>query len=242
MTVSGYDFKPKLWSIIVTLASVILFTQLGNWQLSRAKEKDDKKLALEQLSKEPAVSVPGVAVKLDDYRYRKVVIQGQFKPEHTIYLDNKVHNRVAGYHVLTPIRLANSDMHVLVNRGWIATGNDRSLLPPVSTLDGEVDILGIVESPAPKTLELSDQIVKGDVWGNLHLTQYQEKTGLKLQPILVLQENDTGDGLIRQWSLSKSNSDKNIGYAVQWFSLAVTTVIIFLILNVKRNNSENKSA
>lgn len=236
MTVLGYDFKPKLWSIIVTIAGVILFIQLGNWQLSRADEKDAKQQAFEQLSKEPAVSIPSSEVRLDDYRYRKVSINGQFIPEHMIYLDNKVHNGIAGYHVLTPIKIDNSDMHVLVNRGWVATGNDRSQLPQVSTKNGKVIVDGIVESPALKTLELSDQVINGDVWGNLHLSQYQEKTGLKLQPILLLQENDTGDGLVRQWMQSKSSSDKNIGYAVQWFSLAVTSIIIFLILNVRRNN------
>lgn len=236
MIILGYDFKPKLWSILATIAGVILFTQLGNWQLSRADEKDARQQALDQLSKEPAVSIPVSKIKLADYRYRKVIIKGQFKPDHTIYLDNKVHNRVAGYHVLTPVKLDNSDMHVLVNRGWVAIGNDRSQLPQISTQIDELEIEGIVESPAVKTLELSDQIVSGEVWGNLHLSQYQEKTGLALQPILVLQENDTGDGLVREWPLAKSTSDKNIGYAVQWFSLAITTIIIFIVLNVRRKN------
>ena len=61
-----------------------------------------------------------------------------------------------------------------------------------------------------------------------------------MQPLLVLQKNKVEDGLIREWSRPESGASKNIGYAVQWFSLAVTTIIIFLALNVKRKNSKIK--
>ena len=61
--------------------------------------------------------------------------------------------------MLAPIKLDNSDMHVLVNRGWVATGNDRSQLPQILTKVSEVNVEGIVESPAIKALELSDQVI-----------------------------------------------------------------------------------
>jgi surfeit locus 1 family protein len=55
-----------------------------------------------------------------------------------------------------------------------------------------------------------------------------------------LQKDVIEDGLIRAWEKPESGASKNIGYAVQWFSLAITTFIIFIVLNVKRTNSEIK--
>jgi len=240
MIVLGYSFTPKIWSIIVTAAFVFLFIELGNWQLSRADEKNAQQAQLDRLSQQPITSLPNIRVKLEDFQYREVEISGEYLPSHTIYLDNKTYKGVAGYHVLTPIKLANSSLHVLVNRGWVAGGLDRSVLPDVPLVQGEVMVTGIVVSPEQRMLQLTDQVITGTVWNNLDVQRYQETTGLELQPILVLQQDQLEDGLVRQWDRPDSGSAKNMGYAIQWFSLAATAIIIFLVLNVKRKRSESK--
>ena len=240
MIVLGYSFTPKIWSIIVTAAFVFLFIELGNWQLSRADEKNAQQAQLDRLSQQPITSLPNIRVKLEDFQYREVEISGEYLPSHTIYLDNKTYKGVAGYHVLTPIKLANSSLHVLINRGWVAGGLDRSVLPDVPLVQGEVMVTGIVVSPEQRMLQLTDQVITGTVWNNLDVQRYQETTGLELQPILVLQQDQLEDGLVRQWDRPDSGSAKNMGYAIQWFSLAATAIIIFLVLNVKRKRSESK--
>ena len=57
---------------------------------------------------------------------------------------------------------------------------------------------------------------------------------------MILQKDAIEDGLIRAWDKPNSGASKNIGYAVQWFSLAITTIVIFIVLNVKRTTSEVK--
>ena len=103
--------------------------QLGNWQLSRAQEKESRQERLDLLSQEPAVVLPPTEVKLEDFQYRQVEARGEYVPGHTIYLDNKIYRGVAGYHVITPLRIGTSSMHVLVNRGWAPADRDRSKLP-----------------------------------------------------------------------------------------------------------------
>ena len=241
MIVLGYSFTPKIWSIIVTAAFVFLFIELGNWQLSRADQKNAQQAQLDKLSQQPIITLPGARVNLEDFQYREVEIRGEYLPSHTIYLDNKTHNGVAGYHVLTPIKLANSSLHVLINRGWIAGGIDRAILPNIPQVEqGEMIVTGVVVSPEQRMLQLTDQVIVGAVWNNLDVQRYQEITGLELQPILVLQQDQIEDGLVRQWDRPDSGSAKNMGYAIQWFSLAATAFIIFLVLNVKRKGSESK--
>lgn len=238
MNVLGYRFEPKLWTIVITIISVIIFVELGKWQLSRAEEKNAQHEQLEQYAKQSAITLPGALVKLKDFQYREVEVSGEYLPEYTIYLDNKIYQGRAGYHVITPLKISNSELHVVVNRGWIPTGSDRSVLPPVMEIRGELKIEGVAASPKIKTLELSDKIVEGRVWDNFNLQRYQEVTGLTMQPLMLLQKSDEKDGLIRDWSKPDSGASKNIGYAVQWFSLAATAVIIFIVLNVKRKNKK----
>ena len=51
MIVLGYRFEPKLWVVLVTAVSVIIFIELGKWQLSRADEKKARHELLEQYAK-----------------------------------------------------------------------------------------------------------------------------------------------------------------------------------------------
>lgn len=240
MIVFGYRFKPQLWTIIITAILVLIFVQLGKWQLSRAEEKDTQYERLEEYAKQPAIALPKSLVMLEDFQYREVEVEGEYLSEQTIWIDNKTYKGRAGYHVITPLKISNSILSVAVNRGWIATGNDRAVLPEVLEVEGRVKVIGIVASPELRTLELSDSVRHGKVWDKFDLQSYEKVIGYDLQPILILQKDQVNDGLIRDWEKPESGASKNIGYAVQWFSLALTTIIIFLVLNVKRTNSKSK--
>lgn len=240
MIVFGYRFKPQLWTIIITAILVLIFVQLGKWQLSRAEEKDTQYERLEEYAKQPAIVLPKSLVMLEDFQYREVEVEGEYLSEQTIWIDNKTYKGRAGYHVITPLKISNSILSVAINRGWIATGNDRAVLPEVPEVEGRVKVIGIVASPELRTLELSDSVRHGKVWDKFDLQSYEKVIGYDLQPILILQKEQANDGLIRDWEKPESGASKNIGYAVQWFSLALTTIIIFLVLNVKRTNSKSK--
>jgi len=240
MTISGWQFKPQLWPTLAAVAAIALMLSLGDWQLSRAREKEARQAQHEQTSRQPTVALPSAPVRFEDFQFRQVEARGTYLPLHTIYLDNKIIRGVVGYQIITPLRLGeagasnSSSMHVLINRGWVAAGSDRSQLPKIATPAGLVTISGIATSPTQKTLELSTETVSGQVWENLHLERYHKASGLTLQPLLILQQDDTKDGLVRQWDRPDSGAAKNLGYAFQWFAMALTVLIIYLVLSVKR--------
>jgi surfeit locus 1 family protein len=240
MTISGWRFKPRLWSTVVAAVVIAIMVNLGNWQLSRAQEKDARQERLDRLSQEPVVVLPPVEVKLEDFQYRQVEAHGEYVARHTIYLDNKIHKGVAGYHIVTPLRIGTSSMHVLVNRGWAPAERDRSKLPKVPTPQRQMIVSGIATTATQKTLELSQDLVLGRVWENLDLERYRRATGLLLQPVMILQKDDVKDGLIRQWPRPDSGSAKNLGYAVQWFAMALAVLITYLVLSGKRERFEKK--
>ena len=240
MTILGWQFRASFWPTAAAIFFIVVTVMLGNWQLSRAQEKEDRQTQLNQLSQQPVISIPISPIRLEDYQFRKVEVHGTYVPTHTIYLDNKINKGRAGYQIITPVRLGESSMHVLINRGWVVAGRTRSELPDIPTPAGKLKISGIAESPTIRTLELSTETVSGQVWENLHLDRYRKATGLTLQPLIILQENNVKDGLLREWTRPDSGSSRNLGYAFQWFSMALAIIILYLVLNVKRNRQKNE--
>lgn len=239
MTILGWQIKVRLWPTAAAAIVIIIMVMLGNWQLSRAQEKEERQERLDQLSQQPVISLPTTQVNLEDYQFRRIEANGIYVPLHTIYLDNKIKRGNVGYEIITPVKLNDSSMHVLINRGWVAAGRTRDELPYVPTPDGQVSVSGIARSPTQRTLELSTNTVSGQVWENLHIERYRKVTGLTLQPLIILQQNEVNDGLIREWNRPDSGATRNLGYAFQWFSMALAVFILYLVLSVKRDRSKN---
>jgi surfeit locus 1 family protein len=116
---AGYSFRPRAWALVLGAAACAAGVALGLWQSGRAAEK------------RAAAAEP---------EKRRVSLRGTFRPEYTVFLDNKIRRHRAGYEVVTPLRLGSE--HVLVNRGWIEAGRTRESLPQVRTPAGEVRIEG----------------------------------------------------------------------------------------------------
>ena len=234
MRVSSFDFSPGLVPSLAAVMMIILTLALGNWQLNRAAEKRALQQHYDDMARQPAALLPSQTVKLSDYLFRKVEVRGEFVPAYQILLDNKIQRGRAGYHVIAPLRIAGSDKVVLINRGWIARDATRNHLPFIKTIASAVRIEGIAINPSARFVELSSQVVEGPVWQNLTLERYAKTVPFALQPILVLQQNDTGDGLIRAWERPDTGITMHQGYAFQWFALALAILITYIAVNIKR--------
>jgi surfeit locus 1 family protein len=229
-----FEFRPKLLPAVAAVAGVLVTVFLGNWQLQRATYKLELQQRVELASRRPPVQVPVSLVPTEDLAFYRVEARGEFRPEFSIFLDNKVHEGAVGYQVLTPLKLVNSEMHVLVDRGWVAAAATRSETPVVRTPGGEVQVEGFAVPPPTRFLELSPQVVTGRVWQNLHLDRYEQQYKIALQPVVVQQRNDLGDGLVRDWKPLDTGVDKHRAYALQWFVMSAVIIILYVALNVRR--------
>ena len=119
-TLEGLRFRPRWWSFLLAIAVCAATVSLGNWQTRRAVEKRDLASRFERAGREPPVPVSASAMPPERLVFKQLVARGEFLPQFTVLLDNKVYKGRAGYFVVTPLRLSGSTLHVLVNRGWIA--------------------------------------------------------------------------------------------------------------------------
>lgn len=235
----------RQWVVLAAaLLATALTARLGVWQLDRARQKLDLQARIESRADLPALA--GAELAHDDataqaQHYRRIVLQGRWLAEHTVYLDNRQMDARQGFFVVTPLLLAGGDA-VLVQRGWSPRDfNDRSRLLPVPTAAGVVQLDARIAPPPSKLLALAGA-ERGAIRQNLDLGEFARETGLRLRPLSVQQTGPAralaaggdavpaapgtvvagtalDDGLLRHWLAPAVDVSKHHGYAFQWFAL-----------------------
>jgi cytochrome oxidase assembly protein ShyY1 len=231
-------FHFRLVPFIACLLLAALGIALGQWQDRRAAGKLELQAQLDQRAVLEPLALGAVEVPVERTEYRPVRANGSWVAEWTVYLDNRPQQGRAGLYVLTPLKLAGSDMHVLVVRGWIPRNNqDRTKIAPYRTGDGEVLVTGIARRNPGKVMELGEPgpLKPQSIVQNVDVAGFARASGLRLQPFVV--EQDAGpvdDGLVREWPAATSGVDKHKGYAFQWYALAAMAIIFFVVTGFKR--------
>lgn len=237
LRIGSWRFAPTLWPTLAALFFFALTLALGNWQSGRAATKRALQARYDAALRESPIHVGGALLDRGSVLYRKLEARGVFDDAHTILLDNRVMNGAAGYHVLTPLRIDGSATAILVNRGWVAAGRTREQIPLPPVPAGRVRLEGMAVDPHTRYVELAHAAPQGRVWQNLDFARYASASGLRLQPVLLLQTSAQNDGLQRRWPRPDSGVDMHVGYAFQWYSLATTLAILWLVMNVKRQRA-----
>ncbi|MBU3735903.1 MAG: SURF1 family protein [Methylobacterium sp.] len=233
-----YRFQPGWPGTLILLVCLTVFIKLGLWQQHKAEAKQSLQATLDERSLERPVAMPESLPNLEEWRYRRVVLRGRYDDRYQILLDNQVENSEAGYHVLTPLRLENSETVVLVNRGWVAAGTDRARLPEATVPPDPQEIHGRVWLPPAKFFALQPEPSAGSgwqkVWQNIDLPRYGSMVPFKVLPVVVRLDADSTGGYLRNWPRPAERMEKHLSYAYQWYGFAITAILIYLVINVRR--------
>jgi surfeit locus 1 family protein len=221
---AGYPFRLRRWPLVLGALACAAGIALGHWQLDRAEQKKRLAAELERAMQSPPVEL-SPAAEAPALVHRHVGARGTFAPQYTVFLDNKLRNGRPGYEVVTPLRLAGSDVHVLVNRGWVQAPPRRDMLPELATPAGELRIDGLALERLPRAYQLGDG-GRGRVRQNHAAQDFVAETGLALKSFVLEQHSDTHDGLLREWPRRDLGVEKNESYALQWYSLAALAAIL----------------
>jgi surfeit locus 1 family protein len=201
-----------------TIAVVTLCVAAGNWQRDRMTQKQALGERLAAAAAAPAVALPAGVDDWSEWRFRQVELAGRYDAARQVLIDNKVHAGRAGYHVVTPLLLADGRA-VLVNRGFAAGGATRAELPEVRPPAGDVRVTGRISVPTGDYVELAPAPPEGVVWQNLDPARFSAATGLAVLPIVV--EATAGDDrLVREWPRPDAGTEKHRIYMAQWYAFA----------------------
>ncbi len=244
MQIGRWLFAPGLWPSVITFLVLPTLVSLGFWQLDRAEQKQE--LHEQFLSHRSADSIDlnlnrAIRETKSEIMWRHIRLTGQFEKQTHILLDNQVVRQEPGYFVLTPFRLAGEETWLLVNRGWLPAGTDRSVVPVIDTSEGEIELIAIATDVpvtglllGDKTFEqMNDEIVRAQ---RINIEEISELTGHKLLPFIARLEPESSHGFAREWIMPGSGEERHLGYAFQWFALFLTLLIIYLVVNTKRTD------
>ena len=226
---------------MLTAFGVILFLSLGQWQLERAAYKDEIQQKFESKLKQNYQALQssdflndGVANEL---LFRKLILDGQYDNAHNFLLDNQLHGGKAGYHVLTPLQLNDSDRIILVNRGWVEIGASRQQLPEIPQPRGGGRISGIVSVPERSVFQLG-KVALGDNWPQvipfIDFDALRQQYSDRLLPMILWLAPEQEGNFVRVWKPVWMKPEKSRAYATQWFAFALIACVLFIILNLRK--------
>lgn len=239
-----WKFTPRLWPSLATLVTIPLLLALGVWQLVRAEEKQRAHAQFVQRRAEPALMLdprnPEVW-NVARMRHRRIDVRGSYDTGVQFLLDNQVQDGVVGYLVYTPLLLEGQEIRVLINRGWVAGGPDRSVPPLLETPPGVVSLSGAAALPPPPGFKLGENVPERIAPNLVRLQRVEMEEMMrdyagKLLPYELRLASGTGGGFTRQWREPGSGHERNLGYAFQWFVMAVVVALLYLGLNLHRDD------
>ena len=249
---------------VAALAVVILGLSLGFWQLRRAEEKAQLQSARDLAAAAPALPLSAeekraagndgdvrpphatlpplpVPAEIDGNGVRA---SGVFVADRSVFLDNRTREGIAGFHVLTPLKLLGRDSYLLVLRGWIRRDPyDRTRLPSLMTPSGVVTVAGEAVVSLPQPMMLGKEPPPGPqdrLWQHFDYDRFSQWADLPLYPVILRQTVDPAyrDDLARDWNQPGVSVDRHLGYAFQWFALTAAAIVTWMIL-LRRLRTKN---
>ena len=231
------SFKFLLPAVLITIM-VAFLTSLGFWQLDRADEKRAIEDAID-IANTGAVEIVIALDGLEKKEYYHLRLNGQYLPEKQFIYDNQIVQQTSGYYVLTPFVIEGSSKAILINRGFIPWRGQRDKLANIELSSGDTQIKVQISMPV-KRMELSESEI-GTAFPillqSLDLVKMSGLSGLDFTPVIGLLSPKSDHGFVRQWRPYTGSIDKHIGYAIQWFLMALVLAGIGIRLGLKYRKS-----
>ena len=226
-------FNPGKRITIFFVFFVFLFFSLGLWQIERGQAKtnlldDFEKKILEKPS----------YINQKSQKWDRVYVEGKWDSSKQILIDNVIRRGIAGYKVLTPLRMKETDQLILVDRGWIKQNTFRDQLPDIKLIQIDEVVSGILEIPE-LGLVLSDDLVSKE-WPKISQTknlgviknEYYEN----IFPMILLADPTLKNSL-EYIKITPTNMTpiKHYGYSAQWFLMFIVLCFMYVWYGYKKN-------
>ncbi|HHL19166.1 MAG TPA: SURF1 family protein [Thiothrix sp.] len=238
-------FSPTLIPSIATFIVFVVLISLGFWQLDRAEEKRIIEHDIHQAQKQQALNLnvylkEEVPASLLAKTYHNVEVEGRYDSQRQFLYDNRTHNGKPGYHVLTPLHLSDSEMAVLVNRGWIPYNGSRDNIPNIQVSNKKLVVFGQLRNPSRSIVlsntHISQLAMKFPVTiQSISVVTLSQQLGYSLLPIVIELDKEQPLGFVREWQPYYGKIDKHIAYAIQWFLMAVILLFLYVKLNITKS-------
>ena len=225
------SFRPTFWPTVFTIPAVLLMLGLGVWQLQRLQWKEA--LINERVTRTTGapIALPGPGDPVADLEYHRVQVQGEFLHDKEIFLGARSLNGNAGYHLVTPFRLADGRV-LFVDRGWIPLSRKAPASRAAGEVAGPQALDAVIRLKGTQAWMVPDNRPDLDFffWADLpamaklmNLPAAETRFFLEAGPA----KNPGGLPIGGQTRIDLPND--HLQYAITWFSLAGALLVIYFL-------------
>jgi len=246
MTFIIFRRLPLKINVAVFVFSLLVFAlliKLAVWQLDRADQKDIRLAKMASYQQQDAMNLSFIMQlkeNKDALNDLPIHLSGRFNNQQRFLLDNQVYKGRLGYRVVQLFEDKESGLPVLVNLGWVQGSIDRTFIPQFKEVEGLVSFRGNVRILEPSII-LQDQILKNEHWPqriqSIEINKISKLLEKPLVPFIVYVDNNEELGYVKNWVPIVMPPEKHLGYAFQWFSLAIAWVMLMFYAAYKSANT-----
>ena len=226
-------FNPGVRITIFFIIFAVVFFSLGIWQIERGQTKTQIMSEFEnKLTKEP------IYLNAESKKWDRVLVSGKWENKKQLLIDNVIHQGIAGYKVLTPLRIDETNKLILVDRGWIKQNKFRDQLPDIQIPDNFESVIGTLEQPE-LGLVLSDELISNN-WPKISQTKNVEVISKayteEIFPMILLADPLLKNSL-EYIKITPTNMTpiKHYGYSSQWFLMFIVLCFMYIWYGLSRN-------
>ncbi|MGW4465795.1 SURF1 family cytochrome oxidase biogenesis protein [Micromonospora sp. NPDC004704] len=227
--------------LALTLAAAAVMVLLGNWQLSRYRERSAINERIDAADRIAPVPLAGVLppaggtagtagnAPAKEMAWTRVTVTGRYDTANTIVVRGRTVDSKVGFEVVTPL-LLDDGTAVLVDHGWVPPPNgsatEQPRIPAIPT--GQVTVVGRVHmsESKPGAVDRRD--------GKLETRRVAVPRLARELPyplfgayLLVGEQTPAADPTFAAVPIQHENNWQNAGYVIQWWLFALMTLYGF---------------
>jgi surfeit locus 1 family protein len=195
---------------------------LGSWQLYRLNWKLNLLSEIENSLKNNPVEFS----KNNKKNYLRIKTSGIIDYDKQIYLYNLNESGKPGFEVINPIIIDNENY--LINRGWIPF--DKKNKSEIDLMD-EDKIIGTLKLQHKASTFKPQNDIDKNYWFTLDRDDIFKYTGKKFSDYIIYLNGDYKLPKPKVITANISNNHKK--YAITWFSMAISILLIYLYFRKK---------
>ena len=214
--------KHKFLFSVFIIFFIFVFIGLGTWQIIRLNWKNNLILEIENSLKNPPVEL----AESKKENFLKIKTSGSIDFDKQIYLYNLNESGTPGFEVINPITIG--DENFLINRGWIPF--EKKGTQEINVFD-QKNIIGTLRLQGRKNIFKPDNDLDENYWFSLNREDILKFTGKNFSKYIIYLEGNYQ--LPRPKKITANISNNHQKYAITWFSLALSILLLYLYFRKK---------
>jgi len=214
--------KHKFLFSVFIIFFIFVFIGLGTWQIIRLNWKNNLILEIENSLKNPPVEL----AQSKKENFLKIKASGSIDFDKQIYLYNLNESGTPGFEVINPITIG--DENFLINRGWIPF--EKKGTQEINVFD-QKNIIGTLKLQGRKNIFKPDNDLDENYWFSLNREDILKFTGKNFSKYIIYLDGNYQ--LPRPKKITANISNNHQKYAITWFSLALSILLLYLYFRKK---------